>query len=356
MPNSPRRRRSSVSKRDLGPRDEGDALAAGVLEQVGAELVAQVALVAAELLAVARGQPHRVLVGDVGAGDGDDLVLVHLAGELAGDLDRPDLRLEGAGERPLDEAGELRLQVAQHAHSSEYRGLATAISPATIAPATKPRGRARSRRSRASRWPTRGPPPRPCAATMSTTRYGRGPPTGGSPRRPPRRRSPGSSARVDRAPGELGELQPPGAQRPGRRPLRERGAAGRRRPGRRRASRERRATGSDHARGARISRAGTGRTASASASARLGVVVGEQHGDRAGHGGEPADARQARGPGRRRPPRPPATGRRSARTARSPAIDRRAARRAARARSTAGCARASRPDAGRRRRPRRRPR
>ena len=43
-------------------------------------------------------------------------MLVHLAGELAGELDRPHLGAEDAAERALDEAGELLLEVAQDAH------------------------------------------------------------------------------------------------------------------------------------------------------------------------------------------------------------------------------------------------
>ena len=92
---------------DLRAADEREALAAGVLEQVGGELVDDLVLDALEALAVLRRQPDGVLVGDVGARHRHGLVLVHLAGQLAGDLDRPHLGAEDAAERAFDEAGEL---------------------------------------------------------------------------------------------------------------------------------------------------------------------------------------------------------------------------------------------------------
>src|SRR4051795_5300371 len=73
---------------------EGDALAAGVLEQVARQLAPQLGLVALELLTVRRREPHDVLVGRVGARERAHLVLLHLAGELAGDLDGAHLGLE----------------------------------------------------------------------------------------------------------------------------------------------------------------------------------------------------------------------------------------------------------------------
>ena len=42
---------------------------------------------------------------------------IHLLGELAGDLDRLDLRREGTAERPLDQALDACFQVAQDADS-----------------------------------------------------------------------------------------------------------------------------------------------------------------------------------------------------------------------------------------------
>src|SRR5215211_13937 len=82
------------------------------------ELLGEGRLVARELLAVLRGEPHRVLVRDVHARDRLRLVLVHLARELAGELDRLHARSEGAAEGALNEALELRLDVPEHAHAT----------------------------------------------------------------------------------------------------------------------------------------------------------------------------------------------------------------------------------------------
>ena len=101
---------------DLRAADEGQALAPGVLEQVGGQLVEDIALDPLEALAILGAQPDDELVGHVGARDRDRLVLVHLARELARDLDGPHLRAEDAAERALDEAGDLVLEVAKDAH------------------------------------------------------------------------------------------------------------------------------------------------------------------------------------------------------------------------------------------------
>jgi hypothetical protein len=92
---------------DRGPGQQGDPLAPRVLEQVARELAPQLGLVALELLAILRGEPDHVLVGRVRARQRGDLVLLHLPRQLARDLDRAHLGLEGARERPLDEAREL---------------------------------------------------------------------------------------------------------------------------------------------------------------------------------------------------------------------------------------------------------
>ena len=84
----------------LGPREERVVVAARVLQQVGGELLLERALVALEPLAVLRAEPHRVLVRDVDARDRRRAVGVHLLRELAGDLDRLDLRGEGAAKTP----------------------------------------------------------------------------------------------------------------------------------------------------------------------------------------------------------------------------------------------------------------
>ena len=160
MPNSPRRSASSVSNSIDGPREQRDPLAPGVLEQVARELAAQLALVALELLAILRGEPDDVLVGRVGARQRGDLVLLHLAGELARDLDRPDLGLEGARERAFDEAGELRFEIAS-ARSCVPRSMRTQVPRSCRGPISIPRrgcplralpqpGRAAWRRSRRS--------------------------------------------------------------------------------------------------------------------------------------------------------------------------------------------------------------
>ena len=101
---------------DRGVRGERQVLGACVLEQVGAELVDQVVLDAVVAGAVLRGEPHGVLVGGVDARDGGGAVLVHLAGELAGELHRADLRAEEAPEGALDEGGERGLHGSQRIH------------------------------------------------------------------------------------------------------------------------------------------------------------------------------------------------------------------------------------------------
>ena len=64
----------------------------------GAELVDDVALDALVALAVLRGEPDHVLVGDIGARHRDGAVLVHLLRELAGELDRLHVRAERTAE------------------------------------------------------------------------------------------------------------------------------------------------------------------------------------------------------------------------------------------------------------------
>src|SRR5215213_6919766 len=76
MPNSPKRKESSVSKRTLGGPDG---------------------------LHVLFGEVHGEVVGGVGARDADHPALVHLLGEGLGDLHRVDLSPESAPEDALDE-------------------------------------------------------------------------------------------------------------------------------------------------------------------------------------------------------------------------------------------------------------
>ena len=153
MPNSPSVQPLVGAELDHRARDQREALAARVLEQVGAELVDDLVLDALVALAVLRRQPDRVLVGHVGARDRHGLVLVHLARELARELDRAHLGAEGAPEGALDEAGDLlsRLRRTLMATGTPRRGvsrscyaaplardarMSTASTPASVAPST----------------------------------------------------------------------------------------------------------------------------------------------------------------------------------------------------------------------------
>ena len=100
---------------DLGASQQRVVVAAGVLEQVARQLLLERALVALEPLVVLGREPDRVLVRHVHAGHRRGPVGVHLLGELAGDLDRLNLRREGAAEDPLDEVLDPLLQVSQNA-------------------------------------------------------------------------------------------------------------------------------------------------------------------------------------------------------------------------------------------------
>jgi hypothetical protein len=68
-----------------------EALPAGVLEEVGLELLGERLLVVTEPLAVARREVDPVLVGHVGARQRRGLVQLHLARELAREFDGPHL-------------------------------------------------------------------------------------------------------------------------------------------------------------------------------------------------------------------------------------------------------------------------
>ena len=88
------------------------AAPARVLQQVARELLLERALVALEAGAVLAREVDRVLVGDVDPRHPGGLVGVHLLGQFAGQLDRLDLRAEGAAEDPLDEAFDPTLEAA----------------------------------------------------------------------------------------------------------------------------------------------------------------------------------------------------------------------------------------------------
>ena len=87
-------------------------MAAGVLEQVRAQLLRERGLVVLEALVVVGREPDRVLVRHVDARDRGGLVRVHLLRELARDLDRLHAGAEGAAEHAFDEALEAGFEVA----------------------------------------------------------------------------------------------------------------------------------------------------------------------------------------------------------------------------------------------------
>src|SRR5205823_2871452 len=79
------------------------------------QLLLQRPLISLEPLTVLGGEPDRVLVRNVDARDGGGPVGVHLLRQLAGQLDRLDLRREGTAEHPLDEVLDSLLEVSQNA-------------------------------------------------------------------------------------------------------------------------------------------------------------------------------------------------------------------------------------------------
>src|SRR6185437_13646050 len=103
-------------ERDDGAGGGAVALAAGVLDQVLRELVAHLRLVRRELLTVGRVQIDRVGVRDVDAVDRDRAVVVHLLGQLAGQLDGLHGRSERATEEAFDKAPDPAFDVAENAH------------------------------------------------------------------------------------------------------------------------------------------------------------------------------------------------------------------------------------------------
>ena len=94
--------------------EERIVLALRVLDDVLLELGEQRKLVGLELLAVCAREVDGVLVGDVGAADGDRAVVVHLLRQLPRQLDRLDVRAEGAAEDALEERLDLLLDSSQH--------------------------------------------------------------------------------------------------------------------------------------------------------------------------------------------------------------------------------------------------
>jgi hypothetical protein len=96
--------------------EERVALAACVLGEVLLQLAHEGLLVSVELLPVVGREVQRELVRDVHARDRDVPVVVHLLRELARQLDRLDVRSEGAPEHAFEQALDLRFDAAEHGH------------------------------------------------------------------------------------------------------------------------------------------------------------------------------------------------------------------------------------------------
>jgi hypothetical protein len=89
-----------------------------VLGQVVGQLGEKGVLVGGELLPVGRRQVEDVLVRDVDARDRDRLVVVHLLGELAGQLDRLHVRPKGTAEDALDEGFDPVFDATENVHGA----------------------------------------------------------------------------------------------------------------------------------------------------------------------------------------------------------------------------------------------
>ena len=78
-------------------------------------------------------------------------MLLHLPGQLAGDLDRAHLRAEGTAEGAFDEAGDLALEASEHTHGWRLRAPihATRVTPARWLLRQRLSGRRRKRDDRA---------------------------------------------------------------------------------------------------------------------------------------------------------------------------------------------------------------
>src|SRR5919204_4732662 len=90
-------------------------VAARVLQQVARELLPQGTLVPLDARVILRREPDRVLVRDVDPRDRRRPVGVHLLRELPRDLDRLDLRREGAVEHPFDQALDTSFEISKDA-------------------------------------------------------------------------------------------------------------------------------------------------------------------------------------------------------------------------------------------------
>src|ERR687898_1428665 len=107
-------------QRHLGSRQQRVIAPPGMLEQIAGQLLLERALVSLEAPVVLARQEHRVLVGHVHLRHGSGPVGVHLLGELAGDLDRLNLRAECTAEHAFDEALDPGFEIAQNAHHSQF--------------------------------------------------------------------------------------------------------------------------------------------------------------------------------------------------------------------------------------------
>src|SRR3954468_16402525 len=126
-------------------RQQRVVLTHGVLGEVLLELRDERVLVPLELLAVAGGEVDRVLVRHIHARDRSRAVLVHLLRELARELDRLDVRAEGAAEDTFEDALQPLLDSSQHhydaAEGTPRAGARSAVT-AAIAQAASSSGSA----------------------------------------------------------------------------------------------------------------------------------------------------------------------------------------------------------------------
>ena len=155
-----------LAQLDPRPRDERIALAPGVVGEIVGELRKQPLLVALELLAILRREIQVVFVRDVDARERHRSVLVHLLGELAGQLYGLDVRAEGATEDAFEE----RLDAVLDA--SQQRCLLEDCSSIESSLEARYGGRSSAIRIRAVRWRSamRSTSPPVCRAPPSRAR------------------------------------------------------------------------------------------------------------------------------------------------------------------------------------------
>ena len=122
MPNSPTARSSSTRRRARAVRP-GARSARGARARRGTPGALRRAppRSPANCLRSFGREVDRVLVRDVDARDGDAAVVVHLLHELARQLDRLDVRAEGATEDAFEQALDLRFDGAQDSHGRASR-------------------------------------------------------------------------------------------------------------------------------------------------------------------------------------------------------------------------------------------